>query len=203
MRMKLSEFAKKRGISYQTAWRWFKTGKFPPGITAEQMPTGTVIVTDASFPSEPTELPSPGSGVYLYARVPTPDQKNELEAQLGRLAAYAAAQGWTVIESVTEIGSGFSERRPELMRLLSNPDVKAILIEHRDRLLRFGSAYVETSLRAQGRKLIVMEPFEFKGDLAQDMVEVLTSFCVQLYGHRPAKNKVRKALKDLSHETPS
>lgn len=40
--MKLSTWAKKQGIHYQTAWRWFRDGKMP--VRAEQMPSGTIIV---------------------------------------------------------------------------------------------------------------------------------------------------------------
>lgn len=40
--MKLSVWAKKQGIHYQTAWRWFKEGKMP--VRAERMPSGTIIV---------------------------------------------------------------------------------------------------------------------------------------------------------------
>jgi predicted site-specific integrase-resolvase len=40
--MKLSTWAKKYGIHYQTAWRWFRDGKMP--VHTEQMPSGTIIV---------------------------------------------------------------------------------------------------------------------------------------------------------------
>jgi len=40
--MKLSVYARKLGISYRTARRWFKAGKVP-GYQAD---TGTIIVTD-------------------------------------------------------------------------------------------------------------------------------------------------------------
>jgi predicted site-specific integrase-resolvase len=39
--MKLSTWAKKQGISYRTAWRWFKAGKLP--VLAEQTKTGTLL----------------------------------------------------------------------------------------------------------------------------------------------------------------
>ena len=42
--MKLSVWAKQKGISYQTAWRWVKSGKMP--VKFERMPTGTIIVYD-------------------------------------------------------------------------------------------------------------------------------------------------------------
>jgi predicted site-specific integrase-resolvase len=38
--MKLSDYAKSKGISYQTAWRMWKRGE----LKATQLPTGTVIV---------------------------------------------------------------------------------------------------------------------------------------------------------------
>ena len=73
--MKLSVWAKREGITYQTAWRMFKAGRLP--MSAKQYPTGTIIVDE-----RPAE-----EGVALYARVSSHEQKKDLEAQLGRLAA--------------------------------------------------------------------------------------------------------------------
>jgi len=42
--MKLSTWAKKNGIAYQTAYSWFKNGKLP--ISATQTPTGTILVEE-------------------------------------------------------------------------------------------------------------------------------------------------------------
>lgn len=78
--------------------------------------------------------------------------------------------------------------------------VAIVLVEHRDRLMRFGAEYVESSLTAQGRKLMVADPNELNDDLVQDMIEVLTSFCARLYGRRSAKNKATKALKTIQNE---
>ena len=95
---------------------------------------------------------------------------------------------------VTEIGSGLNGRRPKLIKILRDRSIQNILIEHRDRLMRFGFEYVEGALAAEGRKLWVAESTELKDDLVQDMIEVLTSFCARLYGKRSAKNKAKKAL---------
>jgi predicted site-specific integrase-resolvase len=51
------------------------------------------------------------------------------------------------------------------MKLLADPEVSAVVVEHRDRLMRFGAEYVESALAAQGRKLIVVDPSEVKDDL--------------------------------------
>jgi predicted site-specific integrase-resolvase len=181
--MKLSEFAKKQGISYKTAWRWFKFNTLPVGVTMEQLSSGTVIVTETIARQQQT-------GVALYARVSSFDQKKDLDAQLGRLVTYANEHGFVVSHSVTEIGSGLNGHRPKLMKLLSDPEISAVVVEHRDRLMRFGAEYVESALAATGRKLIVVNPGEVKDDLVQDMIEVLTSFCARLYGRRSAKQAV-------------
>jgi putative resolvase len=72
-----------------------------------------------------------------------------------------------------------------------------IVVEHRDRLMRFGAEYVEAALAARGRRLVVIDQRELKDDLVADMIEVLTSFCVRLYGRRGARNRAKKALEIL------
>ena len=86
------------------------------------------------------------------------------------------------------------------MKLLSDPKVRVIVVELRDRLMRFGFEYVESCLAAQGRRVIVMEQSEMKDDLVQYMIEVLTSFCTRLYGCRSAKNKAQKAMEAMEHD---
>lgn len=82
--MKLSEWARKQGISYKTAWRWVRQGKMP--VLFEQTPTGTILVKEPEGSIPQT--------VALYARVSSADQKPDLDRQIARLAAYASEQGW-------------------------------------------------------------------------------------------------------------
>ena len=56
---------------------------------------------------------------------------------------------------------------------------------------------MESSLRTQGRQLVIVDQSEFKDDLVQDMIEVLTSFCARLYGRRSAANKAKKAIEAM------
>jgi putative resolvase len=188
--MKLSDWARSRGISYKTAWLWWRDGKLP--VAAEQMATGTILVSEG-------ETASGSAG--LYARVSSSEQRNDLEGQLGRLVTYAAARGWQVGPVVGEIGSGLNGHRPKLIKLLSDPMVSRIVVEHRDRLMRFGAEYVEAALAAQGRTLVVMNETEVKDDLVQDMIEVLTSFCARLYGRRSARNKAKKAVESMANSS--
>lgn len=180
--MKLSVWAKSQGISYKTAWRMWKDGRLP--VPSEQLATGTVIVhADKTTPS----------GAALYARVASVDQEADLDRQLARLMEYAIANKLPIVDAVKETGHGLNGHSRGLVRLLRNPEVQTIVVEHRDRLMRFGLEYVEAALAAQGRKLVVVDAAEAKGDLAQDMIEVLTLFCARLYGKRSAKNRAHKA----------
>ena len=110
------------------------------------------------------------------------------------MAEWATAQGVSVSEVVTEVGSGMNGRRRGLSRLLADPKVTTVVVEHRDRLARFGVEHVEAALSAQGRRIVVVDDGEVDDDLVWDMTEVLTSFCARLYGRRGARNRAEKAL---------
>ena len=182
--MKLSAWAKANGLTYKTAWNMWRAGKLP--VPAEQLPTGTVLV-------HPPAVPDAG-GVALYARVSSDDQKADLERQLGRLAAYASKERLSVVRSVSEVGSGLNGHRAKLMRLLADPDIRTIVVEHRDRLARFGSEYLEAALSAGGRRLVVVDTTEMNDDLVPDMIAILTSFCARLHGRRGARNRAVRAV---------
>lgn len=183
--MKLADWARHQGIDYKTAYRWFRAGILP--LPCQQLPTGTILVQQEK--AKETE-----TAAAVYARVSSHDQKADLERQIGRLSEFANKSGLSVIRSVGEIGSGLNGRRSRLLDLLKDPKITVIVVEHRDRLARFGSEYVEAALAASGRKLVVADETEMLDDLVQDMLDVLTSFCARLYGRRLARNRARKAL---------
>lgn len=188
--MKLSTWAKKQGISYKTAWRLWKTGKLP--LPAEQLATGTIIV------KEPEASYEAGlSLVVLYARVSSSDQKQDLDRQLSRLVEVATSKGFQVVKVIKEIGSGLNGKRTKLLTILRDPNVKTIVVEHKDRLARFGFEYLEALLNASGGRIIVVDETETKDDLVKDMIDVLASFCARLYGRRSAKDRAKKALKEI------
>lgn len=180
--MKLSDWARKQGISYRTAWNQFRSGKLP--VPARQLPTGTIIVDEVVRESK----------AVIYSRVSSSDQKKDLDGQIARCLSFANAQGIAVSATVSEIGSGMNGKRKKLLQLLADPELTHIIVEHRDRLMRFGSEFVEASLSARGVKLMIVDQSELTDDLVQDMISVLTSFCARLYGRRSAKNRAQKAI---------
>jgi len=187
--MKLAAWARANGVHPQTAYRWFRQGTMP--VPARRLPSGTILV---EVPGSDNDGGGLDQRAVLYARVSAHDQRGELDRQVTRLSGWATAQGVTVAEVVTEVGSGLNGRRPKLRRVLADPRATMIVVEHRDRLARFGVEHLEAALSAQGRRLVVVDPGETSDDLLRDMIEVLTSFCARLYGRRGARNRALRAV---------
>ena len=185
--MKLSAWAKQQGITYKTAHRMFKAGNLP--VKSEQFLTGTIIV----HPEIPVV-----QRVVLYGRVSSTDQKDDLFRQMDRLRTFAATKGWQVADEITDIGSGLNGHRKGILKLLSDQTATFIVVEHRDRLARFGAEMIAATLEATGRQLIVVNQTECKNDLVQDFVDVVTCLCARIYGKRAAKNRAERALKAAS-----
>jgi len=188
----LTEWAKAQGVHPQTAYRWFREGTLP--VPAQRVGPRTILVNIETS----TALEAVG-GLGLCARVSSHDQKGDLEWQLARLSAWAAKAGGMVVRVESEIASGMDGARSKARRLLADPKVTAVVVEHKDRLGRMNVEFVEAALSASGRRLVVLDDGEVEDDLVRDMVEVLTSFCARLYGRRSAKNRARKALEAAGH----
>ena len=139
-------------------------------------------------------------GLGLYARVSSHDQKADLERQVSRLAEWAANAGQRVVRVEAEVGSGMNGTRAKVGRLLADPLVTTVVVEHRDRLGRMNTEMVEAALSAHGRRLVVIDDAEMDDDLVRDMTEVLTSFCARLYGRRSARHRAEKALRCAAHD---
>ncbi len=187
--MKLSDYAKQAGISYQTAWRMWKRGE----LNAYQLPTGTVIVK--------TEEPEKNSEsiACIYSRVSSAENRTNLDAQAERLTNYAIARGYRIYKVVKEVGSGLNDNRKKLASILVEDNYNILIVEHKDRLARFGTNYLKILLEKTGKKLeIVNEADNGKDELMQDLVAIITSFCARLYGLRRSKRKSEKIIKELT-----
>lgn len=182
--MKLKDWAREQGVSYRAALNWFHAGTLP--APARQLDTGTILVEPAA---------SPAGRTVAYCRVSSADQRADLDRQAGRVVQGCAARGITLHSAVTEIGSGVNGNRPKLRRLLSDPAATTLVVEHRDRLARFGVEYLEAALAAQSRRVVVLDTSEVDDDLVRDVTEVLTSMCARLYGRRSAAKRAKAAMK--------
>lgn len=181
-----------QGVHPQTAYRWFREGTLP--VPAQRVGPRTILVN-----IEASAVPAAVSGLGLYARVSSRDQRADLERQVARLSGWAAKAGHHVVRVESEVGSGMNGRRPKVRRLLADPAVTTVVVEHSDRLGRMNTELVEAALSATGRRLVVLDDGEVEDDLVRDMTQVLTSFCARRYGRRSARNRARAALEAAGH----
>lgn len=187
--MKLSDWAKKQGIHYRTAWNYFKAGKIP---NSYKLPSGTIIVEEG--------LSLKKSYVVVYARVSSSENKDNLKSQSERLVNFCNAKGWEVSEIVEEIGSGVNDKRKKLNKIFKEGKATKIVIEHKDRLSRFGTNFIENLLTHMNCDLVILNPSEGKEDLMQDFVSIVTSFCSKIYGLRRSKRKTEKLIQSLAEK---
>lgn len=192
-RKKLSTWAQDNSVHYRTALSWVRDGLMP--VPVERTPGGHIRVVEEVGTKTTTRT-------VLYARVSSSDQKADLERQVDRLRIFAAGKGYEAVEIVSEVGSSLNGNQRRLIAVLSDKSVGRIVVEHRDRLARFGVEYIEATLTAQGREVVVVESGDQKLDLMQDFVDVVTSMCSSIYGQRAAKNRAKRALAATAEPQP-
>ena len=166
--MKLGEYARQAGVSYKTAWRWWHAGQ----LDAYQAASGTIFVCETiQTASRPLDVQQ----VAVYARVSAAEHRPNLESQAERLVAYCAAKGYQVHQVVKEIGSGVNDSRPKFLKLLADPRVTVIVVEHKERATRFGFRYLETLLEQQGRRIEVVNLADLFGCMGEPKTDAVCS----------------------------
>ena len=188
---KLSEYAKEHNITYRTAHNHFKR-RLING--AYQLETGTIVIPDYINKGNKKEH------IVTYARVSSSENKNNLEKQSQRLIDFCNVNGWHTDDNIKEIGSGLNDNRTKLIKVLKKQPSK-LIIEHKDRLTRFGFNYIKLYCDLINCQIIIINKQETsKEDLMEDFVSIITSFCARLYGQRRNKRKTEKLIKELEND---
>jgi predicted site-specific integrase-resolvase len=189
--MKLSDYAKTQGVTYRTVWNWWKRGL----LKGHQLPTGTIIV-EVEAPSSKPEI------ACIYARVSSAENRDNLERQAERLVQFATAKGYLISRVVKEVGSGLNDNRKKLLSVLKDDEYTVLLVEHKDRLTRFGTNYIMTLFEQLGKRVEIINGVENpKDDLMADFAAIIASFCARLYGLRRGKRKTEKIIAQLKEES--
>lgn len=185
-RIKLSEYAKQNGVTRQTAYRWWRNGE----LNGIQLSTGTILINQ--------EINTNEKGAVLYSRVSSSQNKNNLKTQAKRLKDYAAAKGYNVKYDIQETGSGLNDNRKQLQSILLKNDWDVIIVEHKDRLTRFGFNYISTLLEKTEQRIEVINETTDETDLLDDLTSIITSFCARIYGQRRSRRKTEKIIEELN-----
>ncbi|WP_354636336.1 IS607 family transposase [Planktothricoides raciborskii] len=188
--MKLSDYAKSQGISYRTAWHWWKQGL----LKGHQLPNGTIIIdVDSSNHIRETAC--------IYVRVPSVEDQDDLDRQANRLTEIALAKGYGVKRVVKEVASGLNDHRKQLISLLKNADYTVLMIANKDHLTLFGSDYLIILLDQLGKKVEIIEDINNQSeDLVPEFMAALRIFSQKIYGKSMTKLQVSHLLSEFQKQ---
>lgn len=195
MKYKLTQAASQLGIHKQTMWNKIKAGEIAAVKTKNNRWYIDESELDKYLGASKTNI---DQGVAVYARVSSSENKNDLERQVDRLVLFANSRGWRVTRIEKEIASGVNDQRPKLLSLLKDAHkYDYIIVEHKDRLTRFGFNLIINNI---SNIYVVNEVDNEDHALMEDLVAIITSFCARLYGQRRSKRKTEKLIAELQNE---
>jgi len=199
MHLSIGRVAALLGVSISTLRRWESDGYLHPTFrTAGGHRRYELAQLESTFLLKNSAKTSKSTHALAYARVSSHDQKQDLETQKNKLEIYCKAH-FESFEVLTDLGSGLNYRKPglkKLLKLIFQMQLSHLIVNHKDRLLRFGADLVFDLCRHFGVEVIVLEsPSEqsFEMELAADVIELMTVFSSRLYGRRSHQNRRRKA----------
>jgi putative resolvase len=188
MKYKISQYARKNNVTVRTVWNWIKLDK----VKTERTTTnGWLIVEDED------RIPR---RVFIYARVLSSENKSNLDKQKDRLISYCMAKGYKIDGIITEIGSGLNDKRPKLERILNDKTITHIVVEHKDRIARFGMNYIENLLKLNNRTIEIVNNSNNdnnKIELINDLKYIISNIYYEIKEKNINKTKLNNIIKDL------
>jgi predicted site-specific integrase-resolvase len=130
----------------------------------------------------------------IYARVSTSNKKDGLNRQIERLESFCMAKGWEY-KTISDIGSGINYNKKGLQKLIEmiiSNQVERVVINYKDRLVRFGYELIEKICNLKSVEVIIVSQDEnktFQQETIEDILSIFTVFSAKLYGSRSHKNK--------------
>lgn len=162
-RMRLSEWARREGISRITAYRMLQKGILP--VMSERSPTGRwyVLVPEHRF----------GRSV-IYARASRSRYQTELiNKQISDLSDWAAESGKTIFTVVKEIANPLTASLPHLRKLLADIQITEIVVHNPDVVGIGRLPLLSAALAPQGRIIRAVHPSPREDDLEERIEELL------------------------------
>jgi predicted site-specific integrase-resolvase len=139
----------------------------------------------------------------IYCRVSTSLQKENLERQKQRLQDFCASKGMQIDLILEDIASGMNFNRVnflKLIQLILSDQVENIIIEYKDRLLRFGFELIKHICSYMNTNIIILnesETLDYRKEITNDLIAIIHHFSMKLYGSRRGKQKLNIIKKEL------
>ena len=141
--------------------------------------------------------------IVSYARVSTQNQKKQLVEQNQLIYESCISRGLKLDKQFSDIKSGMSADRQEFQELLNDiirNKIDTVVIENKDRLVRFGYEILEYVCKCHGCKILVLndilENKSYEQELTEDLISIIHYFTMKNYSHRRKLNKLRKELEN-------
>lgn len=193
--IKPSEYANMMSLSKKTVYVHFHNGSIPG---YQDKNTGTIYLENPEF-NQDNNRNDDLTKVVLYTRTSSSQNKQLVEDQLNRLRQYATSKGYTIVREIKEFGSGLNDNRRQLNSLFNDNSFDIIIVEHKDRLTRFGFNYLEHLFNNNNQKIEVINHVDNADeDIIDDFTSIITSFCARIYGKRRSKRKSTKMIGELN-----
>ena len=195
----ITKAAEALGVHKETLRDWAEAGQFPHVRTVgghRRFKQSDIDTYRGSAPESPTS----NERVVVYCRVSSHDQKQsgDLERQVGRVSSFCTDKSYKVVSVLQEVGSGMSDTRPKLHKLfkmVNAHEVDRVVVEHKDRLVRFGFEYLVAYFESHG---VIIEWVQetlgktYEEELVEDILTLMSSFSSRIYGRRSAENRKKK-----------
>lgn len=197
--MKAKEVLKILGITRQTLYNYLKQGKV--SIKAKYNKNFYEYDDDSVYALIGQKQIKNNRKIVSYSRVSTQNQKEQLKEQTIRIYDSCISRGLTLNKQYEEIKSSMSGDRPklqELIREVITGNIELVVIENKDRLVRFGFDILEQIFKYYNTKILVLndslENKTYEQELTDDLISIIHYFTMKSYSHRRKLNKIRKEL---------
>lgn len=197
MFVSIGEASEMIGVSISTLRRWEKDSSFIPDFRTKGGHRRYCISKIRSEVLDINDVSNNNTSnrkTYVYARVSSHDQKLDLKRQEQRLSMHCDIMGWEH-EVISDLGSGINYKKKglnKLINLICYGKVQRLVLTHKDRLLRFGSALLFKLCDFFGTEVVILEEKNnksFEQELVADVIEIMSVFTAKMHGKRNHRNK--------------
>ncbi|ADL12303.1 IS607 family transposase [Acetohalobium arabaticum] len=199
MKLSVKEAADFLGVAKSTLRRWDNEGKLVADRTEgghRRYPKDKLI----AFQKKDNNQSKLTIG---YCRVSSHGQKDDLKRQVENVSNYCIANGYQ-FKIIRDIGSGLNYKKKglkELIELIESRKIERIVVNYKDRLIRFGYEMFEQICELNNVEIEIINHTEnktYQEELVDDVLSIITVFSAKLYGSRSSKaKKIKETNKEL------